>query len=221
MKLLTSFAAVAATLAFGSYAAHAQDSPIYLSDNGNLPDMLGARGKASGPADARSKAQGGDSVKWNDHETHVAYPSTTDKIQQGPNRSYYFVDDGKSVAVCFETPGGDKFRLDDDGPWSLITISRKDNLAFSSSAGDTRVRIDPAANTAWRDANHLDDVDPTGGMNAKLMGVLLGWGTSFQWYPNDNDKKPFVIHYCGKNGCTLDGVDRCKNAQSLHALKKK
>src|SRR5579883_1386751 len=160
MKLLTSFAAVAVALAFCSHTAHAQDSPIYLSDNGGIPIKLSAKSNAM--TNSGKQAQGSGEIHIEHRQDHAIQRDLHD-----PFHPFFFVQESNHHAACLDipsTPMPDQIDLSSLGQWTLVAVSKKDNLVISPSMADpTIIRIDPTANTKHRSStipnSDLDDSD--------------------------------------------------------------
>jgi hypothetical protein len=213
MRLLTFASTILLTGAFCLGAVHAQDSPIYLNDNGGVPfETEGQKGKA--PGKSKNTQQGTRTKTPGTQETHVHYEGPNG-IRQNLDKSYYVQGDTYK-AVCLETPDGNKISLADKAPWSLISVSATANLVISS-ADNTSVRIDPGPHTKPRRTTDLDDDDPKGGTATQLIGAIFRFLDISDWYPYYSAKNQFQIHYCGPKNCLgADGkTDNCANANLI------
>src|SRR5712692_8807946 len=96
MRLLTTLCTILLTIAFCQRAAHAQDSPIYLNDNGNIPiEIEGKRGKA--PSKAKKRPRGVRTVHPSIWETHIHHDGG---IRYDPKTKEFFIEVANYRAVC-------------------------------------------------------------------------------------------------------------------------
>jgi hypothetical protein len=218
MRLLTPLCMILLTTAFCP-RAHAQDSPIIINDNGNIP--LETEGKQGTALKTKKRPKVAKSVTPKSlHETHINY-EYKHGIQY--KNKEFFVEELGYQAICLDTAdGGSKIYVADAVPWSLTTLSSKDNAVVRSSGMDNNhIHIDPGKSMKHDPPHDLHDPDPDDVPNGKknqLTGaVVIGFNgalTSNQSFGYSTWTKPFIIHYCGPGGCFNDkGIDQCPDAK--------
>ena len=204
MKLITPLCAILLTIGFCPRAAHAQDSPIIINDNGGVPVPIQTEGKGGkAPSKAKKGARGVTTSTFSDRETHIHHAR---EIKDVDNE--FFIDLTNYRAVCFETSKGEIDLA--DGKWTLKTLSRLDSTLISS-AGNSHIHIDPGRNMVHRPKKDMDDPDPADvakGTRNQLTGVDFE-GVTYG--------VPFIIHYCGPAARCLGGkdgkTDQCPKAK--------
>lgn len=196
MRLLTPLCTVLLTIAFCSCAAHAQDSPIYINDNGNIP-LEGQKRKP--PSKAKKRPKDAKAGPWSFTETHIHHANG---IRYENNE--YFIELTGYKAVCLEYPNGNKTYFKDGAPWRLTTLSSKDNTTISSGNGNNHIHIDPGATMSYNGPD-MDDPDPNDiqrGTKNQMIGAVFNGATLS--YPTNTS---FIIHYCGPDKDCLGGKD--------------
>ena len=191
MRLLTP---LLLTMALCPRATRAQDSPIYLNDNGNIPLEKNGPGSKAKKRPKSSKA-----APWSFFETHIHYDKSIQHINDE-----YFIDDAGYRAVCLDTP--DKHHLDipANKKWTLKSLSQQDTAEISS-VGNSHIHIEPGKSMGFNPNHDMDDPDPA--------NILLGTknqmtGAEFNGTPYPEIRgKSFIIHYCGPDPGCLGGKD--------------
>jgi hypothetical protein len=209
MRLFAPLCTTLLTITFCLRAAHAQDSPIIINDNGNVP--LTTQGQINEAAlKAKKKGKKTPQVTVSLSETHI---NSKGGIQY--KNKEYFVELPSYQAVCLDTPDGNKIYLVNETPWRLTTQSILDNAVIRTT-DNKHIHIDPGKTMKYRPPNDMDDVDPTNptsGKKNQLIGGIFNGHLTNETYNYNTYKNPFIIHYCGgATGCVDDhGVDQCPN----------
>lgn len=213
IRLLAPLVTMAMSTAFCPRAAHAQDSPIIINDNGNVPletqGRKAAAGKKSGGKTVVARRPG----TYSATETHVHYEDLHG-IQQKNGET--FIEEQGYKAVCLEHVNGVKILLPTTFAWRLYTLSDGDNAVLSSDGRtNNHIHIDLGKSMYYNPPADLDDPDPSDIPNGKkndLSGLLLSGGSALHWYTYQSLRN-FRIHYCGPTGCKDGGgVDQCAGA---------
>jgi hypothetical protein len=206
MKLLTP---LLLTIALCARAARAQDSPIYLNDNGGVPlDSEGGKGK--GP---KKRPPSSDNAPWSYNETHIHYDKS---IQH--NNGEYSIDDTGYRAVCLDTSDGHHIDIPPNTKWSLKSLSHQDSATIGSKKGNSHVHIKPGKTMWYNSPNDMDDPDPADiphGTKNQLTGAKFN-GMPYPHVPG----KSYIIHYCGPDPGCLGGVDG-QTEQCPHPINRK
>jgi hypothetical protein len=212
MRLLTPLCLILLTIAFCPRATYAQDSPIYVNDNGNVPFQTeGQKGKTKTKTTARPNSTR--AAPWSFFETHIDYEYG--QGIQNKNKEFYIEEPGsKSKAVCLEYPNRSKILLATGAPWTLKTKSDKDQATLSSDGtANTHIHIDPGATMGYNPPYHMDDPDPDNvafGKKNQMKAAVFNGGQPVPLPRNHS----FIIHYCGPSGCDDEsGVDQCAGAK--------
>jgi hypothetical protein len=196
------------TIAFSARTAHAQDSPIYVNDNGNVPfENQGQKGKSTTKNKSPKAVR---TVQPTNQETHINYVGG---IQYSGTE--YFIEGKKYQAVCLEKPDGTKISLATVAPWRLTTLSRDDNAVIGGNGDDNNhIHIDPGKTMGYRPPNDMDDPDdPAHGKKNQMTGAVFITGLTNQSIPYSSPTHSIIIHYCGPAGCVdPKGVDQCADA---------
>ena len=207
MRLLTPLGAILLTIAVCPRALYPQDSPIYLNDNGNIPDQLqGQKGKAPNRAKKRPMVT---PAPWSYYETHINHGGG---IKHDLGTGEYYIELRNHRAVCLELPDGKKIDLTTHAKWTLTSVSKKDKAVITSDGiNNKHIHIDPGKYMGYNPPWDMDDPDPDDVPNGKNNQMTAGDfnGTKYGMLPGQS----FIIHYCGPKGC-LGGAggntDQCK-----------
>src|ERR1051326_1095482 len=87
MRLFTSVTTILVTLAFSAYVVCAQDSPIIINDNGNIPLILQDTINKSSLTKKKGRgAQKRPPGSWSFYETHVHFEGSHGIQQNGQSK---------------------------------------------------------------------------------------------------------------------------------------
>ena len=200
------------TLALSACFALAQDSPIIINDNGNVPIELKDRKQKPTIKSRRPMTRA--KTNWSYYETHIYYDGPQGIQQNGASKEIFIEEPGYK-AVCFQDTDGKKYLLAGEEPWTFTTKSMLDSSVIRL-IGPNHVRIDMGRTMQYNPPNDLDDPDPTGpnGKRNQLNGGVFS-GAHTPNHPSGY-RNGFVIHYCGPQGCKDDyGKDQCKGAKPM------
>lgn len=182
------------TIALCPRAARAQDSPIYLNDNGGVPFIIENKGGKT-PPKTKKRRKSSKTAPRGQYETHIHYDGNIMPESTG----FYIKDDGYR-AVCLETPRGDKIDLATNKTWRLTSISEQDNTVISADGIENNlIHIYPGKTMGSNLPHDLDDPDPKDPVNGR-KNLLTGADFNGNGYGHIRNKS-FLIHYCGSNGC--------------------
>jgi hypothetical protein len=197
MRLLTP---LLLTIALCPRPARAQDSPIYLNDNGGIP-LDTKDGKSKTPPKAGKRPPSSNTAPWSYNETHIYYKGSIKN-----QHSEYYIEDPGYRAVCLELSDGRKIDLTTNSNWTLASISDQDKAEISSDGKlNNHIHIEPGK-TMWYNPPHdMDDPDPLDiphGTKNQLKGAKFN-RRAYPYIPYQS----FIIHYCGPNPGCLGGDD--------------
>jgi hypothetical protein len=179
-------------------ASYAQDSPIIIDDNGNVPLPLGKPGK---PGKKSSKATKSSSSGL----TRINYMGGI-KSDSGE----YLVKADGYQAVCMDTANGQKVYLVNENPWKFTT--QPDNAVIHADGQDNQnIHIHLGKNMKASGSNDL--LDKTNQLTGAVFGGNLTSATQLSYQPQQMPPQMFIIHYCGSSGCIdpKTNVDQCPN----------
>ena len=214
MRMLAPLGTVLLTASLWAPAVHAQDSPIIINDNGNIPlqnqsqvqtQAQGGRRKA--PPKAKKRSRLPPSGSWSQYETHINH-SCGAGIQHNYINNEFLIKYKNYLAVSLDTPDGHHLDLKNEAPWTLTL--QPDQTKIKSGGNDHKdnnhIHIDPAPGMKLDPPWDMDHPDPNdmNGTATQLTGIVFDGAVTKNTPYSGNS---FTIHYCGPSGCTGDCFD--------------
>lgn len=183
---------IALLLLLGARGALAQDSPIYLNDNGGIPFENQKEGKKIKKPKRPAKAP-----KVFTKETHIHFD---DGIQYDSKTKEFYVQQSGYQAVCLETPVGDLISLKSATPWRVVSLSGLDNYAISST-DNNYIHIDPGKHLKRGGSTGTDLEDGNSSNNTPLVGAAFVSPDGKVQALGYISQKSILVHYCGPKDC--------------------
>jgi hypothetical protein len=197
MKLLTPLLTLLVVAAWHPRASYAQDSPIIVDDNGNVPEELYTQGAKTGKTGKQpNNAKTAHALANDAPSTHISHNDNGIKALDA--KGEHSVQIPGYQAVCLTGPGIAPIYLANETPWKLTTFPNDKTFIRTDDGDNSLIHIHPGPGMRLLPNNmHLLDL----GTRKQLTGARFeGAVTNSQTLTYTQNQEPpqmYTIHYCG------------------------